>query len=427
VVYELGEGEQDGASSTLSLGVAEKLYERVTTGQFGRRIHASQAESRLGDTFLLGPFSRDGILNDLDVEIAQESAIADPVVEKLLLGHALNVTPVFCPDGRDLALFCLFTSRRDLENVRSVDLGSRQLSSLELGRLRQSQSAFSFRLPGEGGVVLRPGGAEWPGLRMLLTVRRLDPWPQPDPERAVISHGVLTSPVLICEEDGLAGIRYDPVSSDEIMDLMKAVLQKHGDDYVCRANDAFMLVNGKPEAVKAAAGLVQFLARSNRRSFRVEIIREMQPVEATKDEWKPLGNPIEILCLGNRIGFAQTGVEHLFVGDHDVEVASKARIGDPITSSCFDGVQVVAGIDPQADGLRLQLAILDRSVLGFRTLPTGSPEIGPCQAPRLSEVVIRRTVTCNPGETRWLGDGAVRKVGDRGLQRTRLAFKLTEL
>lgn len=427
VLYALTPGESDGTSTTLSLADAEALHQRVATGQLGRRLHVSRAASRIGDTLQFGAFHRGGLQSDLNVEVAQESAIADPVVQKLLLGNGLNVTAMLCPNGKDLALFGLFTSRRDPEEVRSLDLGSRQLNSIEVGRFGQCQSAFTVRLPGEGGIVLRPGGSEWPGLRMLLVVRRLDPWPRPDEGRAVIHHGVLTSPVLTSDEDGLAGIGFRPVQCDEIMEMIRSVFEKHGDDFQCESTDAFLLVSGPPEAVKAGAGLARFLGRGHRRSFRIEIVREMQPAKASKDEWEPLGAPIEVLCLGSRIGFAEAGREQLFVGDHDVEVASKSKIGDPITSSCFDGVQVVAGVEPQADGLRVRLALLDRSLLGFRTLPIGSPDVGPSQTPRMQEVVLRRTVTCKPGETRALGDGAVRLLDGGGRCRTRLSMRLTEL
>jgi len=427
VLYVPRDGEPDDAGTTLTLGEAETLLQEVTAGRLGRRIHTSRAESRLGDTLSFGPLSREAIQYELDVEVAQESAIADPVVQKLLLGQQLNVTPILCPNGRDLALFGLFTSRRNLEEVKAIDLGTRHLNSLEVGRLDQRQSAFSVRLPGEGGLLLRPGGSGRPGLRLLLVVRRLDPWPQPSEGRAVIPHGVLTSPSLLCQEEGMAGIQYDAESVDEIVETMKTVLRKHGDDFRCQQNESFLFVDGNPEAVKSARQLVQFLARGHRRSFRIEIIREMQPCDSAQDTWQPLGAPIEILCLGGRIGFAQAGREQLFVSDHDVEVASKARIADPIVASCFDGVQVVAGVDAQATGVRVRLAILDRSVHGFRTLPIGSPDVGPGQAPEMREVVIRRTIQCNPGETRSLGDGAVRPVKGRGLHRTRLAIRLTEL
>ena len=68
---------------------------------------------------------------DLEVEIAQESAIAEPMVEPLLLGQSLNVTPLLCPDEKNLALFGLFTWREKPQHVTAVDCGARDVKSVE--------------------------------------------------------------------------------------------------------------------------------------------------------------------------------------------------------------------------------------------------------------------------------------------------------
>jgi hypothetical protein len=134
-----------------------------------------------------------------------------------------------------------------------------------------------------------------------------------------------------------------------------------------------------------------------------------------------------MLFLGGRLGWAQAGREDLFIGDYTTEVAQKAKIADPAVSACFDGVQAVASAEVIGEQVRVRLALLDRSNLGFRTVAAASPDLGAVRVPDLREVSIRQDLTMKPGETVSLGDGPPRKIPGRGLCRTRLSVRLTRM
>jgi len=429
LLYEVKAGTGEQRPSHLDPGEAEALYKRVVSGDHGKVLFTGEARGRTGDYIHFGKRRTPGLLLDLDVEIAQKSSIMDPVVARLPLGHDLNVLPLLGPDGKDLALFCLFTRREISSPPEKLDLIVNGFK-IERVRVEQIQTAFSARIAGEGGIVVKPGGTRRPGLRALLVVRRLDSVPESVAGQAVIPIGLFGIPVLKGTDEGVAGVRMGLCNEpDELFELVHNAAGKgQGDEkpLVGFANNMFMVLSGSSGQLATARNLVRYFTRDLERNFVVEIHREAKPLNNPATVWQALGGPIGIPCLGGRLGFALNGVEENYVGEYDVEVAQESKSSDPITKFCFDGLQAVVGVEAEAGACRVRLSLVDRSILGFRQIGPGS-DFGLFEVPDEQEVTWRQDFLLESGATRLLGEGPVRDVAGLGPCRTRVSIRLVEV
>jgi len=197
------------------------------------------------------------------------------------------------------------------------------------------------------------------------------------------------------------------------------------DSLTASRGETHMIFTGREKNVAAAAAFLREAAADRMRNYRVEILREWR--SGSDAGWKPLGPNLCIPCLAGRIGFALAGSEESYVGDHDVEVAQEAKIFDPVDRACFDGVQAVVAVEPRGKACRLQVAVLESSLLGFRRIGPASPDVGPIRVPKLREVVFRQARLVKPGTTCVLGEGPARRVEGKRLSRTRISVRVTEV
>jgi len=411
----------------LSVNEAEAFLERASRSSGSSLLFEARAQKRAGDGFRFGEHETNGFLLDVDAEIAQEAAIVEPVVMQVPLGHDLSVQTLLAPDGRSLALFGLFTQRHASRSPEAVDLVVGRIR-IEQAQIRTLQTAFSLALPGEGGVLLRPGGGADPELALLLIVRRLDPPARLPVSNAVIHTGLFTSPLFTGPSQGLSGVATLPVGGEFILDTaLEHGRGTRGEEVLrCARHPLSAVLSGEPSAVEAAAALLQGLTRDRGRAFRIEIIRERRRTDDSGSTWQPFGRLV-IPCLADRLAFGMVGTEETHVTDHDVEVAQSAKSYDPVVRACFDGVQAVASVTPAGPVCRVTIALLDQCMAGTRCVPSVSPDVGPVWIPRTRDVIIRRTMLMTPGTTHLLGDGPRREIPGEGAFRTRISIRVAEI
>ncbi|MFQ5504752.1 MAG: hypothetical protein ACE5F1_08160 [Planctomycetota bacterium] len=430
--YLLFEGKRSQAGGVaagkylLNGDAARALAARVRSGDLGGLIHESSAVGRPGDLVHLGELNRVVTQLDLNVEVANESSIADPIPRSLILGQGIGLQSVVCPDGRSLALFGLFTRRAVRGKVQTHDLVAKGLGMVEKVDIEELQSAFSLRLGEDGGVLLRPGR-----FTVLLLVTRLDPVPDMPSGEALLQTGLLASNSMTLEEMGLCGIEQKaPMEPDLLFETVRSLAldpEEEGSKLEIRVGSSHMLLFAEQQRISAARALLAYLSKDKLRGYVVELRREARPRDDESTGWQRLGPDVAIPCLGGRLGFAMDGREESFIGDYDVEIAQKQAIADPVPSSAWDGAQLVAAVDPVGEGCRVRIALLDRSLLELRRIQAGAPELGPISAPDSREVTMQRAFSMKPGETRVLGDGPDREIEGLGRCRTRLTLRLEEL
>lgn len=142
------------AIATAEATVLEQVRLRARAAQ---RNHVSALEQR-------------GYLQDLDVEIAQESTIVDPVVGVLSTGCVLEAEPVPCA-GPDWVRTSLVLQRSVLaQALRTVRTAA---GDLQCPDLRQHEARLDVALPlGRTLVAASFAGAQGRRVALLVTVRR---------------------------------------------------------------------------------------------------------------------------------------------------------------------------------------------------------------------------------------------------------------
>jgi hypothetical protein len=111
------------------------------------------------------------------------------------------------------------------------------------------------------------------------------------------------------------------------METIRQAMGEQGIQCEAIADGAFLFLTAAPEKIAAAQGLVTYLGASRSEAFRIDLVREARPVGGPEGAWRPYGGPIEMLCLGGRLGWAQAGREDLFIGDYDALPRRSARLG----------------------------------------------------------------------------------------------------
>jgi hypothetical protein len=113
---------------------------------------------------------------------------------------------------------------------------------------------------------------------------------------------------------------------------------------------------------------------------------------------------------------------------HDVEVAQKSKIYDPVVQAVFDGTQAVVAIEPEAGVCRVTIALLHQVAGPTRLVPPPSPDLGPFWIPTTRHAIFRRTMLMTPGTTHLLGDiPSVNRSGEAPDDRARLSIRIVEL
>ena len=424
--FDVGPEEHGPTPGILDAGKALDLLEKANAGEVGRVLFHGSASVRSGESLSLGRQRHQKIVGDINVEIAQESSAGDPITIDLDLGLGLSLRPILAPDGERFALFGLFSSRELDGGVQTESLVTKALKRIDQVRIDYRQNAFSLMLGDGQALLLAPGGAEQPGLRVLIQLRRGDQRLQDPAGVALIPTGLISTGALQPKKPRVGVPDWFPargISVGFIEDSVSNLLVETDDMSIVQSHPEFLLVKSK--AADQGRKVLDRLSADLTRSFVIEVRQEVQPLEDLRAPWSPHGQAVRILTMGNRLGFAMNGYEQTFTGDYEVEVAQKANIGDPKQRACFVGFRGWAAAVPAGDSVLVHLDLRDSSLQEWRRISTPTEATGDMTLPAIEEVHIQQQLSMTKGETRSLGEGARCEI--HGVpHRTRLTVQLIE-
>ncbi len=403
----------------------EAIFQDLENGRLGRVLYIARGNCMAWDSIFLGKTRSVSFVPDLEVEIAQKASIANPETRTLKLNQGLALAPKPSLKGEATEISGLVIFQEPKTSPKAMGLQTtRPRMIIEKAKIENLQMEFSLSFKDRLALLLAPGGWRRPNLRVLLLAKRLDPAPDFPEGRAILSPFCISTSFAA----GFFENRWIPSypSWEFFLELL------NGDKFdrlkYLQINTGIFL-KGPKEALNRAISLAESIYKEFQRKFRLEVIREKIPVEPyglEENDWTPLGLPTVIPCLGGRSAFALLGEEENYVSDYDGEVAAKTEISDPQVKRTFDGSQVLVRVDPAGEVCAVKLDILEQSLLGFRRIPSAEiTKCGTIEAPDLRWVHWNRRYLMRPGETRLLGFGPPRRVGDR-LYRTRVSIRLLE-
>ncbi len=403
----------------------EAIFQEIENGRFGRVLHIARGNCMAWDSIFLGKTRSVSFIPDLEVEIAQKASIANPETRTLKLnqGLALAPTPSFRCNATEISGLVIFQEPKASPKAMGLQT-IRPRMIIEKARIENLQMEFSLSFKDRLALLMAPGGWRRPNLRVLLLAKRLDPTPDFPEGRAILSPIYTSTSFSVGFFDNKWASSYP--SCDFFLDILKG-------DKFDRLNflqmNTGIFLKGPKEVLNRAISLAESIYKGFQRKFRMEVIREKIPVEpygVEEKDWTLLGLPTVIPCLGGRSAFVLLGEEENYVSDYDEEVAAKTEISDPQVKRTFDGSQILVRVDPAGEVCAVKLDILEQSLLGFRRIPSAEiTKCGTIEAPDLRWVHWNRRYLMRPGETRLLGFGPPRRIGDR-LYRTRVSIRLIE-
>lgn len=305
-------------------------------------------------------------LLDYDVEIAQDSVVANPQVQRVLTGLRLDLRPCVMPAapgapapgaGRLVRLDVLVDIAEPLGEPRSVDLEADPFGLLDLPALRVLRLASVLPLAsGETGALLVRTDDD---VRVVLLSATVTGGPAPQPAAGALVRRIdlsaltlprvsagLTSegagPPVPCTpalrlELGPEGA--PPLSQDDLLPWLapQAIADAPRPWSLVEAGSLWA-PRAEAEALSArvAAAGAPLLARE----------RLVLSVRETPKGGAPRERAVLALDVASGLPFAvQHVVERCYVADWDVEVAQEARTGDPIPGVLSAGLFLSGRVD----------------------------------------------------------------------------------
>ncbi len=337
-------------------------------------------------------------LVDFDVEIAQGTAIADPIVASIVTGTTLALELRPLPDGSWLLELLIRTGEEGRNEA--IHLGYTAMEGLSRNPVALEEAGLVARLvPGTPATWTLPG-REGSSLVLELTLEgggmaQEDPTVLYLPTLAQPPVGFQAPPLL---GPGMADYLDEDVELPQRPDL-EQVLEKSaladqawGSVLVHEASGALILQGGRVEEVATRlreAALES--ARTREVELRVIVAGSREGAERALLSFR---GP---LTLDTWAGFAAGEVREV-VSEWDVEVACSARVADPSAELVEDGVRGSLRLrsDGQVD-LDLDLSVLEDILSHAVTLGhaivganEGALPLQPEERLRVEEPVLRR-------------------------------------
>jgi len=415
------------------------LLDVLASGRVGSRsvaalVEAATASSaaaatvRPGQRGTLGRVESTTYVRDYDVEIAQDSAVGDPVVDALASGWLLDVRPYRLQDG-SLLLEVLGQAVEPERPLRREALEVEPLGTVDLPACRALRFAGNARIVSGGAVAwtAAPAGEGGPLEVVLLSARLVGEAPARETPRRYDVAALAAMPFgwrLTHEPPFVQGaldagalnpprfVRIEPehpVAAPE--ELLEEILERTGPD-LWERDGAWMtsvdraLLASHDEAVLDDVGEIlrerEGALDARRLRVRLLAVAADETVEVLADAGLdcPLDLSVAWLC----------GVERAYVADWDVEVAQEARAGDPQIGTAFGGLALEARLEParQAGAFALGVALsytdLD-PVMETRRLHNECT--GAVDVPRLTRRDVQQQIVLLTGATQRLDAGTL--------------------
>ncbi len=335
----------EARAKLLELG-AKFAWEQTTTASPGQRVQ-------------LGSLTTSAYVGDIEVEIAQSSTMANPVVRPIYVGAAVQVLVHALVGNSDAVILAQYASGESIGPLLEVGLGKDEsMLKLQVPSVAIDTGTLSGRIRNGGALVLVADG-KWGGrsFGLILSAERT-PVP-PEAERdlglfqlgAFLAHALrwqfevppvgegnveLWTPPLVT---GAVAPPLDPADQQTWSTLFARAL---GDEQTSVGIDRHLALvsgSGAANARPTVARLIELLQDQFFKTVEVECrlnAQDERPGAAVQRLRFPA-------LLGRSHGLVH-GIESTGIIDVDVEVAQKSGISDPKVARHFSGVdcQVIA-------------------------------------------------------------------------------------
>ncbi len=332
---------------------------------------------------------------DLDVEIAQDAAIADPVARDIDVGTRVLARAAPTMDGR--VALTVVAACADLRGPpRRVTFSQDELGAVDLADIEASFVSTDLVLA-EGDartiVLARPGGAN-----RVLVFRLVDAgFGEVGGTLRFLPHGALTSPrsaLRLSIDDGESG-DFSPfgiqggetaqrLGTDEVFEFVQQELEPEMNEGTVELTDIGWLLGGA-FAVRAEESVIA-RAEARLRSLESDFLRQAH-IEIRLEERAPgaaEGDVVGMLAGEVPLGFpVALGAYRVaaFVAGQDVAVAAKSQISDPVISAALAGV-LANVVVTQAGGGDYSAA------LELRVMEFGEPRLRSSSATDVGDIEI---------------------------------------
>lgn len=414
-------------------------------------------------------------LRDYDAEIAQESAMADPVPSDVQEGTIVDVRPFASPDGTHIAIECRLRSASML-SMDTFDTGTPLLGTVQLPEVENTTLMTNVAIPDRGlalaGAVMLPPERREKALRyeaILVSATSLGAPPAAYPRDGskpirVIDVGYLVNPypdfpgpsvtLASCADGAGAGVTFAmseepsavPLPSDLVALIAGQVVPgTWSADHLLEPGSAGRLV--VKNSADAMAQLDRFLgdlARPVGRSVSVEVrflavdapalaalSADMGPLTAgfpslndeqaakvltraqAEDGVREVGVAIACGLAGKRFSLSTLRTT-AYVQDYDVQIATKSKIGDPVVGALTVGtvLDVRPQVSPDGASILLDFRPVHAEAGGpVDALDTRSGDIGKIHLPSVRSHETRSSLLLRNGG--WFVVGLGGREGER--------------
>ncbi|GEM_PF-5928564 len=400
-------------------------------------------------------------LRDYDCEIAQESAIADPIPSDVQEGTLVDVRPFASPDGTSIAIECRLRSATVL-SMETFDTGTPLLGTIQLPEVENTSLMTNVVVPDRGvalaGAVLLPLERREKSLRyecILVSATILGSHPAVYPRDGskpirVIDVGYLVNPYPdfpgpdvslttgVSGEGAGATFEMGPEPSPvplpaELVGLISGQVAPGTwtADHILEPGSAGRIV--AKNSADAMAQLDRFLgslARPVGRSVSVEVrflavdapslaalSADLGPLTAgfpslndeqaakvlaraqAEDGVREVGAAMACGLAGRRFSLS-TLRTMAYIQDYDVEIATKSKIGDPVVGALTVGtvLDVRPQVSPDGTSILLDFRPVHAEAAGpVDSLDTRSGDIGKIQLPSVRSHETRSSLLLRDG------------------------------
>jgi len=424
----------------------------ITSGL--QRIWRGVASGQSGETLSLSKDLLTSYVYDVDVEIAQEAKIGDPVTVALFEGVRLAIEPHALTASTDLVVCAQFSFGELRGSPVNHPTGIKDTPSVDVPDLDCNSGAISGRIPNGGALLLSVQGDAEAGSNMLLAITATHDDQRADgndsfaayPVSALISQSIRDKVSNAPREDRFGGNLNPataPASSDALgphrdsllLDMIHSSIGFDGDGEMLSVTRKHLLVIGDGAKQQAVRSSIQRMQDRWLKTVRVDIETTMREIRYgnsvfaksgsfdNSDASRPLHRVTFPALLGRPHAIIR-GRETTVISDNDVEVAQKATISDPIVTPVFSGVFLSFYAYPQSEGVGVEAELDLSDSWSTRRRTSNFAEAGDLFLPTMSHARLSHRGAAASGREISLGEGPALQRGEANF-RTRQALRVT--
>jgi hypothetical protein len=379
--------------------VAREQLAELTRGL--RPLWSMTVGTRSGAAAELSSVTRSPFLGDVNVEVAQDSKIGDPIVSDVFEGTQVLAEPHVLADGKSLALYCQFAFG-ERGHQRTIPTGVPELGTLDVPDVRFLAGTLSGRIESGGALVLRLQGAREGASNLLLVVSaEAKAVPQDAGKPAFIPVSALLSRAIQTEKDQRLG----PDSGDELAAILHDAIASGESDVSLPIFGGQLVVEATPAAGDEALRLVRYWEDQTLQTVRMEFRTTQAAADSPAEPAMLLA--LSFPCIVGRTHRIRAGSETTELRDYEVEIAQKAAISNPVVERLFRGLALTATVHPLAQGLGVTAEALVTDAPAPARRATEIKGVGDLHPARRSKVTFTHDGPATLGEDLQLGESHV--------------------